>query len=96
MPREGDASSRQHPLLPGKRPALTRPALLLPLSGSAQKKEKPKTAAELDAEMDDYFLKSGDPKKAQAKLDAELESYKAAKPVAKEGEVAAAPAVAEA
>jgi len=53
--------------------------------------------------MDDYFLKSGDPKKAAAKLDAELESYKAAKPAAKaveavegEGEGAPAPAVAEA
>ena len=52
--------------------------------------------------MDDYFLKSGDPKKAAAKLDAELESYKAAKPAAGKdggdpaGAAAAAPAPAAA
>ena len=41
--------------------------------------EKPKTAEELEAEMDDYWSKSKDPKIAGAKMDDDMDSYWASK-----------------
>ena len=38
-----------------------------------KKKEEPKTTAELDAEMDEYFLKSGNQEIAAMKLDDAME-----------------------
>ena len=49
--------------------------------------DKPKSKEQLDAEMDDYFLK--DHKHAQTKLNADLDSYfkeKGKKPAAENGE----------
>jgi hypothetical protein len=41
---------------------------------------KPRTAEELDAQMDEYFLKSGDEKLVAAKLNEDLDSYWKNKP----------------
>jgi hypothetical protein len=40
-----------------------------------KKKDEPKTTAELDAEMDEYFLKSGNKEIAAKKLDDAMDDY---------------------
>jgi hypothetical protein len=47
--------------------------------GKAQEKEKPMTAEELNASMDDYWMKSKDKTVASMKLDEDLDDYWAKK-----------------
>lgn len=53
---------------------------------AAQETRKPATAEELEAEMDEYWLKSANKEVAAKKLDEEMDSYWEKKHAAKEGE----------
>jgi hypothetical protein len=67
----GGSSNAPAPKKKGSKPAKPTPSA-------------PKTAAELDAEMEAYFRKA-DPKKAASRLDTDLDDYMKAKVKAKEG-----------
>ena len=52
--------------------------------GRGGQREKPKTAEQLDAEMDDYFMK--DEKTAAQKLNTDLDDYWKSKPAEEQAE----------